>query len=161
MFEKIFISFVDKYSLQLWEENIEILNIPVDLILIETFLRILAWRGVLNSRISLLSFHTIEHITCILKSLIDIFGEIKSGFVLKSLPGNFIEMWTKEIGFSSKFFRFFQSIFYLKTWFVETPAFWNSEMKSEHIHVGPESEVKPIVSLGVPHVEVLSGRVFV
>jgi len=101
LFEKILISFVDKYSFQLWEVNIEILNIPVDLILIKTFFRILRWRGVLHSRIGFLSFHSIEHVTCILKSLVDIFCEVKSGFVLKSLPCDFVEMWTKEIGFGS------------------------------------------------------------
>jgi hypothetical protein len=34
-------------------------------------------------------------------------------------------------------------------------------MKTEHLHVGIESEFKPIVSLWVPHVEVLCGRVFI
>jgi hypothetical protein len=49
MFEKIFISFVDEYSFQLWEVNIKILNVPVDLVLIETFFRKLRWSSILNS----------------------------------------------------------------------------------------------------------------
>ena len=107
MLEEIFISLIDKYSFQLWEVNIEILNIPVDLILIETFLRILRWSRVLNSRICFFSFHAVEHVSSVLQSLINVFGEIKSGFVLESLPCNFVEMWTKEVSFGSEFFRFF------------------------------------------------------
>lgn len=123
------------------------MNIPVDLVLIEAFLRILRWCGVLNSRIGFLSLQTVEHISRILKSLIDIFGEVKSGFVLKSLPCPLVEMWTKEVGLGSKAFSFLQSIFHFKTWLVETPAGWNSEMKSEELHVEPPSEVEPIGSL--------------
>ena len=107
LLEEIFISLIDKYSLQLWEVNIEILNKPVDFILIETFLRILGSSRVLNSRSVFFSFHTIEHVSCVLKSLIYVFGEIKSGFMLQSLPTDFVEMWAEEVGFCSESFRFF------------------------------------------------------
>lgn len=75
--------------------------------------------------------------------------------MLKSLPGHFIEMWTKEICFGTEFLRFFQSIFDFESWFEETPALRNSEMELEHLAIGPPSKVEPIVSSGVPEIKVL------
>lgn len=41
LLEKVLISSVNEYSLQGWEVDIKILNVPVDLVLVKAFLRVL------------------------------------------------------------------------------------------------------------------------
>jgi hypothetical protein len=52
------------------------LNVPVHLILIQTFFRILRSGGVLNSQISFCSLRWIEHVSSVLKPLVDILREV-------------------------------------------------------------------------------------
>jgi hypothetical protein len=90
-FKKIFISLINKYSFELIEKYIHWLNIPINLVSVQTFFWKLRWFWIMNSRNKILSFQIPELVSRILQSFIYICCKIYSFFMIKSLPGYLIK----------------------------------------------------------------------
>jgi hypothetical protein len=68
LFEEVLVSLINENILQLWEENITILDKPVHLIWVKALLRELRWLGIMHSLGKLPPFHIPETMSSILES---------------------------------------------------------------------------------------------
>jgi len=81
LFEKVLISLINENALEFWEENICILDKPINLVWIQTLLRKLRWLRIMHSTSNLPSFKIPKLVSCIWESFPKVLWKVHSGFM--------------------------------------------------------------------------------
>lgn len=160
--EEVFISLVDKNSLEFREKDIHRLNIPVHKVGVKTFFGKLCRFRIVKSAYSFFSFSVPEDVACVLKSLVNVVGKVHSCFVIESSPCSLIELRAKELELGTLLFGFFACKFDLKAGFHECEVAWDLEVILESSQVKVETEPEHAGSgVALPKAEALIPRVLV
>jgi hypothetical protein len=138
--ENALILSVNENSFEFGEENVHVLDVPVDLVLVKTLFSILRWLSVLKSDFVLLSFCPVEDVAQVLESFVEIVRQVHSGFVDESVPSWLVQLWSQEVSLCSTFLSFFESKFDFKTWFQEGEGGWDAEVQPEESAVDVKSK---------------------
>jgi len=91
---KVLVSLINENVLKFWEEDIHILDEPINLVWIQALFGKLRCFWILHSWNSFPPFHIPEIMSCIFKSFHYILCEVHSSFVIQPLPSRVIKFWS-------------------------------------------------------------------
>lgn len=95
--EEILVTFINENLFDSWEEDVNILNVPIDHVGIDALLRKLGWLGVVHSIDHIIPFFLVVPIAPVCNVLFDVAKECVPCLVPKPLPSILIELWSEEV----------------------------------------------------------------
>lgn len=129
--EEVVVSLINEDALESVEENVHVLNVPVDQMLVKALLSELRWLRVVHFSFIFFILKSIESMRVIHCSAPPVLRQVHSGLMQKSVPGWLVELWSQEVSLGVQLLCFLKSKLDLKSWAKEVVVSWDLEVESE------------------------------